>query len=370
VVAACACVACLPGGGGTTGVPRPSDTTGGETDASSDSGSGGSGSGGHAGDVGSGGVGAGTGADPTPIDVTVSGDFHPASYSRLVFSDEFDGDSLDRSKWCTRYQWGGGAANGFPVQPEFVDPVCQQDGNGDLFRLNNEQAVFTDRNQLGELLHVVSDGTLKLRATKTLTDAEWNWLLYESAMIRTRTQMFAPTADHPLYLTARVKLPGVKGTFPAFWVAAYYDAARRFAWPPEIDFFEAPLNGGEDKETMLHHAVVVKGKQTDSGAREITYSGPGFDGGFGNYTTAASQRDRWIEVGAEWTAEQVCYYVDGLKVACENYRWVTNDGVSAASATLILNLSIGGEWAGRYDIDADRFPIAEEVDHVRVYSTQ
>ena len=35
-------------------------------------------------------------------------DHHPAGYS-LVFGDEFNVTALDRSRWCTRYAYAGGA---------------------------------------------------------------------------------------------------------------------------------------------------------------------------------------------------------------------------------------------------------------------
>jgi hypothetical protein len=78
-------------------------------------------------------------------------------------------------------------------------------------------------------------------------------------------------------------------------------------------------------------------------------------------------RARWIEVSAEWTASNVCYFVDGYRTACENYRWVENGGQQAAPAHLLLNLAIGGSWAGRYGIDAAKFPTSLDVDWVRVY---
>jgi hypothetical protein len=47
--------------------------------------------------------------------------------------------------------------------------------------------------------------------------------------------------------------------------------------------------------------------------------------------------------------------------------WVENGGQQAAPAHLLLNLAIGGSWAGRYGIDAAGFPTSLDVDWIRVY---
>ena len=75
----------------------------------------------------------------------------------------------------------------------------------------------------------------------------------------------------------------------------------------------------------------------------------------------------WVETGAEWTEKQVCFYVDGYKAACQNYEWRDNAGNLAAPAHVLLNLAIGGSWAGRYGIDDSKLPTSMQVDHVRVY---
>lgn len=39
----------------------------------------------------------------------------------------------------------------------------------------------------------------------------------------------------------------------------------------------------------------------------------------------------------------------------------------AGYAHVLLNLAMGGQWAGRYGIDDSAFPQALEIDYVRVY---
>lgn len=295
--------------------------------------------------------------DPTSSRQSAS-DFHPSGYE-LVFEDEFDGDELNRRVWCTRYIYGGGA------KPQIVDPECQRGGGGTADALNDEKQRYVDFNARDERMHVVTSGVLHLRATKTGRNAR---APYESAMLRSK-RVFAPTADTSYYITARVKLPKVRGTWPAFWLNSDRKADGTANWPPEIDIFEGALNEVEDTEHMLRIGAQIRSSaQTRSGKREITFSAPELDLRWHTYRARESLRERWIETGAEWTTNGVCYFVDGYKVMCENYRWAYNDGAAAASAHILLNLAIGGNWAGRHGIADGKFPTEFRIDYVRVYA--
>jgi len=313
----------------------------------------GSGTGGGTGG-GSPGTGGGIGGGETP-----SGDYHPSGYN-LIFGDEFTGTQLDRSLWCTRFMYGGGPA------PQVQDSQCGSNGDGTLDFLNDEQQRYVDKNRAGETMHVVNNGVLSLRATKTRTND--SWASYEAAMIRSK-QTFVPTASRSIYMTARVKLPNVRGTWPAFWLVGVRGSDGAINWPPEIDILEAPLNERDDTANMLRQGSQVRdGRQTGSGDQEITYAAPEFDRTWDNYHSTSSLRGVWLEIGLEWTAQSACYFVNGYKTMCENYRWVRNDGGATGPAAVILNLAVGGSWAGRYGINDSLFPTTVEVDHVRVYS--
>lgn len=279
-------------------------------------------------------------------------DHHPSGYT-LVFSDEFSSTALDRKLWCTRYIYGGGA------KPQKPDPECEKKaGEGNLDFLNDEVQRYRDVNKAGQTLHELKNGVLTLIASKGTPEGP----LYESAMIRSK-RVFEPDATRSLYITARVKLPRVRGTWPAFWLNSDRNAENKVRWPPEIDVFEAPLNEKEDKENMLHMGAVAKGQPKD-----ITFVHANFDQKWRNYVApSGSLRDVWIETGIEWTDGSVCYFVNGLKVMCETYRWIHSDGSDAPPAHILLNLAIGGEWAGRHGIDDAKLPARMSIDYVRVY---
>jgi beta-glucanase (GH16 family) len=274
----------------------------------------------------------------------------------LVWSDEFSGASLDRTKWCTRYAHGGGAAL------EYNDPQCTGPGgfNGTGDFLKDERQRYRDHNARGEALHVVTDGHLTLKATRTGADS---YAAYESAMIRSKLAI-VPSTTACYFVAARVRLPSVRGSFAAFWMAS---GDGRFAWPPESDILEAALNGGEDKANMVRVGVALNGGvQTASRAPEIYVTGKRFDRTWHNFVADSSLRDVWIDVAQDWTKDGVCTYINGELVACERYRWTDNSGVPANPANLIVNLAVGGEWAGRYGIDDSR-PMQMDIDYVRVF---
>ena len=297
------------------------------------------------------------------VETTVAGptgDFRPDGFDTLFFSDEFNGTELDRDKWCTRFVWGGGPALQIP------DEECTKHiGQGTLDYANiDEEQRYRDINTLGEPLHVVNNGILQLRATKTGQDS---YLQYEAAMLNSK-MTFKPEGDEVFYITTRMKLPNVLGTWPSIWLAPSLDENGAAQWPPEIDIFEGPLNNNPETEFTLHQHSQVRGAQTDSGQYEFISYDENFETTWGYYTSPdRSLRDVWIEIAAKWDVNGVCFYIDGFNTACENYRWVGNDGAPGHPANLILNLAIGGPWAGRSGVDDSKFPTLLEVDYVRVY---
>ena len=307
-------------------------------------------------------------------------DQHPAGY-RLLYRDEFAGTRLDRSKWCTRYMYDGGTET--PAEQAEIHPGClgrdpvtgatlgtldTLGGNGTA--PGQEAEVYRDLNRDGKRMHTVQDGYLSLHATATRLDQPY--LKYESAMIRSKRE-FQPTPGHPLYLTARVRQPAVLGSWPAFWLAGGYgDGSVRPPWPPEIDILEGPYNNSGNGAGVLWTAVQTYYDREEfpdgppQGPIEVTHADPAFDGNA--YHAPESLKDRWIEVAAEWHPDSVCWYLDGLKFACKTYTWVANEGPEATNpATLLLNLAVGGGWAGADGVDITKFPMTYDIDHIRVY---
>lgn len=297
---------------------------------------------------------------PTPAPLP-GGDFRPAGYDRLLFSDEFNGGSLDRSIWCTRLPFGGGPVLQVP------DGECTKfPGQGTLdFSNPDEQQRFRDfATGTNEPLHQFGNGALKIRATRTGRN---DYQRFESGAIRSKP-VFKPVDGTSYYISSRVKLPDVLGAWPAFYLISSIEPNGTSTWPPEIDIFEGPINGskGENANTLWQHARIIGGQQTSSGQSEWTYGSPEFIVEWGFYRTTTSLRNRWLVIGAEWNENGVCYFINDLKTGCENYRWVTDSGQASNPATLIMYMAVGG-WAGVNGVDDSAFPTQMEVDYIRVY---
>ena len=308
----------------------------------------------------------------------VSTDGHPAGFSTVVFDDDFGGSSLDRDTWCTRYMYDGGTED--PATWAGIDPEClgEDPETGALLgtldtlggtneKPGQEQEVYRDVNVKGEQMHTVQNGYLSLHATATLPDAAW--LKYESSMIRAK-QEFVPTEGHPLYLTLRAKTPDVVGTWPAFWLAGGYgDGTVRPPWPPEIDILEMPYNKSGNTAEVLWTATQAWPSWDDApqGPFVTESFDPHFDGD-NTYRSDTSLRDKWIEVGLEWYTDHACWYLDGVKFRCTTYKWLPNADVEKANpAAILINLAVGGGWAGADGVELTEAGATYDIDHVRVY---
>ncbi len=296
---------------------------------------------------------------PKVVDPSTS-DKRPIGYANLLLADEFGGTALDRTKWCTRLSWGGSELTP-PLQVPDVD--CVGWDSGLLDHVNDEKHRFRDFDIHGEALHAVSNGILKLRATvKSSNPAD---MQFESAMIRGK-QLLLPDANKSYYITGRYRLPSVLGALSQTWLAPSLEPSGIAQWPPEFDILEGPNNASDGPE-RLYQLSQVQGQQTNTGVRQMFSAAPNYNQQWGFITESASLRDRWVEVGAEWSSESVCFFIDGKRSVCDYYRWITNDGIQGNPATLLVNMAVGGSWAGRDGIDLTNFPTSMDVDYLHVY---
>lgn len=253
------------------------------------------------------------------------------------------------------------------------------------WELPQEEQVYRDVNSEGQPTHVVHDGYLSMIATHTRRDAPV--LQYESAMIRSKAE-FLPTWDAPLYVTARVRAPKVLGTFPAFWtINGFGDGTTPVGWPPEIDFYEGPYNNdgtfptGGQFDDQYHVGLVDYLCENACGPIEWFDYGDtlgespgdtvGFDTQYKDWHAARTLAGEWIEVGASWYPDRVCFFADGEKFACATYRWglpgTDRDAPLANPGSILLNHAFGGRWGGHNGEETDKLPASFDVDHVRVY---
>lgn len=240
----------------------------------------------------------------------------PANY-QLVWADEFDKPGLpDPMRWV-------------------FDTGRNKEG-----WYNNELQYYSANREANA---VVRDGKLVITARKeTLnTAADWGGQKYTSARLLTRGK-----ADWTYgFFEVRAKLPCGKGSWPAIWMLG---TGGRWPEDGELDIMEH-RGMFPDQVTSAVHVAAGHGGMAPGGAQKLP--------------TACSAFHRYQML---WTKDDVQFGVDGFV----HFRYPRLDvGTRAwpfnAAQFLILNLAIGGDLGG--PVDDGIFPLAMEVDYVRVY---
>ena len=243
--------------------------------------------------------------------------------ARFVWSDEFDGRTLDLAKW------------------EF-DTARNKQGwhNGEL------QYYSADRR---ENLRV-RDGVLTIEARHEALDpakfADWGGQHYTSARILSKGTDWTYG-----FYEVRAKLPCARGSWPAIWMLPV--AMKKWPDDGEIDIMEQV--GAEPNliYASLHTALFNHVKKTQRSAQKLV-------------PTSCSAFHRYQ---LDWRPDSITIAVDDRGILR-----VRNDQPGGKGAwpfnvpfRMILNLAIGGDWAGAKGIDDAAMPQRMEVDYVRVW---
>ena len=229
-------------------------------------------------------------------------------YGDLIWSDEFDGNSLNTNNWV--YDVGYGMWG------------------------NNELEYYRS----GTNNIVVSGGELAITAKKE----SYGGASYTSGRITTyRKQSFQYGI-----MEARMKMPKGQGLWPAFWMLS-----NSASWP----------NGGElDIMEHINSENVVYGTSHDWNNGNVkSESGTKYNVDVTQYHTYT----------IEWTEEYIIWYVDGIKyhevdISLDS-TFYPNIEVFHEPYYFLLNVAVGGSWPG--DPVDSSFPATMYVDYVRVY---
>jgi beta-glucanase (GH16 family) len=219
-----------------------------------------------------------------------------------TFAESFDGDALDRSVW--RPDRGGDA----PAMP---------------FNWTIEEAWFDPSNVS------VADGNLRLtveREPRAVGEGQYD---YSSGMVQTAELAVRP----PVYVEARIRVPGCGGCWPAFWL---HPLDR---WPPEIDVMEYLEAGSEPRPSFNY----IDADEDRTGPDPYGFAGHDHRGRFHTY-------------GVLWDGSRAVPYLDG--VAHEDLA-ATAD-MTSVPMMIILNLSL----RSGYDVPPGEHM---DVDWVRVW---
>jgi beta-glucanase (GH16 family) len=156
------------------------------------------------------------------------------------------------------------------------------------------------------------------------------------------------------YYECRIKVPLGRGLWPACWLNP-----QDQRWPPEIDIVEIVDNGRDTTAKSFHNVVGPDRRRHGKLVFSLLDKWNGYDPG-------VDYADDFHVFAVEWTETRVRHFVDGKLVAERQFDWRHADGSDGGEAHVLVNLAVGGKWAGRPQRAAD-FPAALAVDYVRVW---
>ena len=229
-----------------------------------------------------------------------------AATYQLVWSDEFNGTSIDASKWN-------------------IDV-----GNPGV---NHEQEYYQAANA------TVSNGNLVITAKQENVGGQ----PYTSAKLNTAGKFSVQYGR----IEARIKLPMVQGTWPAFWMLG--NNISTVGWPNcgEIDIMEHVNTTNTILGTM----------HWNGGNGHVQYGS----------STTTTPGDYHV-YAVEWDSNSIRWYVDNTLYVTGNIQNnINNTGAFQLPFYIILNLAMGGDLPGN-TIDNSSLPTTMMVDYVRVYN--
>lgn len=271
----------------------------------------------------------------------------PAGW-KLVWSDEFDGPEIDRTKWD--FDLGNGFYN------YAANQWISGWGNDELQYYTSEQTnTFVD------------EGVLHIRALKE----SLHGCGYTSAKLKTRkrdgTALFSQKFGR---FEFRAKLPTGQGVWPALWMLPQEEKYGGWAASGEIDVLEAR---GQEPHKILG-TLHFGGPWPANEHTTHEYNLP--DG-----ATIAD----FHQYAIEWDPDEIRWYFDGRKYASESKWWSSSrtdarGGVKPSGDAdlnprpapfdqpfyLLMNVAVGGRFLGNPDA-ATPFPAEMLVDYVRIY---
>ncbi|MFT6433744.1 MAG: beta-glucanase (GH16 family) [Candidatus Azotimanducaceae bacterium] len=271
---------------------------------------------------------------------------------QLVFNDEFTGNSLDASKWSTRFVWGP-----FEVinneQQYYVDALGA-DASSDYTPFSLSGGATPDTGLLTITARTAAESGDMPRVQPSKDDQYFvenpvSWFrddyetpAYTSGIITSRESFRFVNG----YAEIRAKVPEGDGLWPAFWLLNMFYVGST----PEIDVME--ILGENTSE--VHHSYHYR----DTNGTLISVSDktllppdtPSFSEDFHTF-------------GVQWTHNSIHWYVDG-----ELAYSVAETAEAYQLMYVLANLAVGGSF-NSVPLDPEVIPAELVIDYIRVYQS-
>lgn len=259
----------------------------------------------------------------------------PQRYTKLVFSDEFDGSGLpDDSKWG--YEEGyvrNGEEQYYTVARRencylsdgYLHIVCRNDS------ALIEDALYEKPWSAGGSHGYRADTIIPVTSASVITKGK-----------------FAFTYGR---VEVRAKLPVCLGSWPAIWMFPQ----DRSDWPAcgEIDIIEHVGYDPNNIYFTVHSTELNSNNQPNRYASSAPIQNP----------------EDWHVYAFEWQPDRLMWYIDNeLQFTVVRSRvYSDSNWPFNKDFYLLLNFAFGGGWGGREGIDPEALPLEYVIDYVRVY---
>ncbi len=280
----------------------------------------------------------------------------------LIWQDEFDGTSVDMTKWSYVVDcWGGG---------------------------NNEKQCYVDKSDNFEfnngIMHIVAKredftGPADIQDSDQYDPSNTRTQPYTSGRLRTKHKGDWRYGRFEM----RARMPHGQGTWPAFWMLPTNPKYGTWAASGEIDIMEAVNLGAKTDEggklsnrpeARIHGTLHYGAAWPNNTYSGYEYAPPG---GFNPATAFHTYAVEWEEGEIRWYVDDVHYATQTSKTwfseyTNENGEKVRNPGHAPFDQPfhLIVNLAVGGNWAAQVNekgVNEEIFPQRLSVDYIRVY---
>lgn len=257
-----------------------------------------------------------------PGTITAQKQSKPQNDWQLVWQDEFNGKSLDTSKWTV---------------------------------------LIRETSKHGELQYYVPDevyienGFLRIRSRVR----KYGSKEYTSGRLDTEGK-FAPVYGR---FEIRARLPGGQGLWPAHWL---YPQDRN--WLMEKTMEDAVAAGNErlipEERPWYTEIDIMEFLGHEPGVLYGTIHYCSFDGArrssSGTWRSTVDYTQDFHIYALEWEPDSIRWFIDGNRIHA------TANGIPHTPHYLILNTAVGGSWPGDPD-STTVFPQYHDIDWVRVY---
>ena len=261
----------------------------------------------------------------------------------MVFNDEFNGTSVDATKWQTELTWQDNfIING--EQQYFVRTQANPNFGYDPFSFDGDDLTINAipvPDDLRENLPPICD-------EEDPTGNDRCEFLSGALSTYDRFQFIYG------YVEGRMKVGGVSGMLSSFYLYHRYRGEGANLNAPEIDILEYlgenPF-GDEDAFQTYHFDDVTTG--ITRSAPTMSYANP----------TGELYSDDYHTFGVLWEPQLVVWYIDGREV-----KRLTGPMVSRQPMNIVNYLVTGSAWAPTPDTsNPDDFPLQYKTDYIRVY---